>query len=84
MLDALRLPLSVEKYDLVFMDPPYYNDYVSKSLKGLIVRQYLEEGAIIAIEMEKRGSLEIPASMLVVKEKIYGNNKLIILRYEQS
>jgi len=84
LLDVMRLPSSMDKYDLVFMDPPYYKEYVGKVLNLLVERQYLSDRSIIAIETEKRGELEIPQSMRLIKEKIYGNNKLIILRYEQS
>lgn len=84
LLDVMRLPSSMDQYDLIFMDPPYYKEYVGKALNLLIERQYLANKAIIAIEAEKRSELEIPKSMHLIKEKIYGNNKLIILRYEQS
>ena len=84
LLDVMRLPNSMEKHDLIFMDPPYHKEYANKVLDILIERQYLADKAIIAIEMEKRGKLDIPDSIDLVLEKNYGNNKLIILRYEQS
>lgn len=98
LADARELALSPsEKYNLVFIDPPYYNNYVEKSLQNLVSSGYLEDGAIIVIEIEKIGIqtdlsflLLIPdsskkgARLELIKEKIYGKNKLIILRYEQK
>lgn len=84
LLDVMRLPRSIDQYNLVFMDPPYYKDYVVKALNILIERDYLSNGAIIAIEMESRGEFELPSAMQLIKKKVYGNNKLILLRYEQS
>ena len=34
--------------------------------------------------MEKREEFTMPENVSLVKEKIYGNNKLLILRYEQE
>ncbi|MDP4709289.1 MAG: 16S rRNA (guanine(966)-N(2))-methyltransferase RsmD [Rickettsiaceae bacterium] len=84
LMNALSLLHSKEQYDLVFMDPPYYNNYVTKSLNSLIEKKWLADKAIIAIEMFKRDKCEFPDSLSVIKEKIYGNNKLLILRYGQS
>ncbi|PCJ24726.1 MAG: 16S rRNA (guanine(966)-N(2))-methyltransferase RsmD [Rickettsiales bacterium] len=82
--NALLLPKSITKYDLVFMDPPYYNDMVAKSLKCLIKRDWLANGALIAIEMSARERLDLLDGLILLKEKRYGNNKLLILKYEQS
>ncbi len=84
LLSAINLSQAAYKYGLVFMDPPYYNKFVEKALISLIQNQWLENKAIIVIEMEKREDLDLPVSMSLIKEKIYGNNKLLILRYEQE
>ncbi len=83
-MNATNLSDSTYKYDLVFMDPPYYNSYVTKALRSLKVRGWLEEGAIIAIEMSKREEFQAPTGFRLVKEKTYSNNKLLILKNEQS
>ena len=84
LTDATNLPKPAGKYDLVFIDPPYYNDYVTASLDSLIKRQWLENSAIIVIEMETRQKLKLQDNLGLVKEKLYGNNKLLILKYEQG
>jgi len=83
-MNATNLSGSTYKYDLVFMDPPYYNGYVAKAVKSLQMRGWLKDGTIIAIEMSKRDEFQTPAGFRLVKEKIYGNNKLLILKNEQS
>lgn len=84
LMNATNLSYSPYRYNLVFMDPPYYNNYVIKSLKSLIAGNWLENSAIIAIEMEAKEDLELPSNLSLVKDKIYGNSKLLILRYEQN
>lgn len=84
LASAISLPLASEQYSLVFMDPPYYNQFVEKSLTSLIKNKWLKNNAIIAVEMEKREAFSMPQNIVLIKEKIYGNNKLLILRYEQE
>jgi len=84
LASAISLPLASEQFSLVFMDPPYYNKFVEKSLISLINNKWLKNNAIIAVEMEKREALAMPQNIVLIKEKIYGNNKLLILRYEQE
>jgi len=84
LMDALSLLAAKDQYNLVFMDPPYYNNYVTKALNSLIEKKWLADGAILAIEMFKKDKCELPDSLYLVKEKTYGNNKLLILRYGQS
>jgi len=50
----------------------------------LIKRQWLENRAIIAIETETGQKLKLQDNLRLVKEKLYGNNKLLILKYEQD
>lgn len=84
LASAISLPLATEQYSIVFMDPPYYNHFVEKALISLIKNNWLKNNAIIAAEMEKRETLTMPKNIVLIKEKIYGNNKLLILRYEQE
>ncbi len=82
--DATFLSKAPRKYSLVFMDPPYHNNFVIKTLICLVKNGWLTDGAIIAVEMSKRENIELIDEVQLVKEKIYGNNKLLILRYEQK
>jgi 16S rRNA (guanine966-N2)-methyltransferase len=84
LASAISLPYASSQYSLVFMDPPYYNQFVGKTLSSLIKNNWLKNRAIIVVEMERREDLELPAEIHLIKEKIYGNNKLLILRYEQE
>ncbi len=79
--DATFLSKSPRKYNLVFMDPPYFKNFVTKSLTCLVKNDWLENGTIIAVEMNKRENIELIDEVTLVKEKIYGNNKLLVLKY---
>ena len=80
-MDACTLPKALYQFDLVFMDPPYYQGLVEKALKSLAQGSWLEKGALIVIEVPKTEDITLPADMKLVKQKTYGNNKLIMLKY---
>lgn len=84
LTDATNLPISTNKYNVVFIDPPYYHGYIDKALQSLIKQDWIEDGAIIVIEMQKTEQIILPKNMYLYKEKLYNNNKLLILKYEQN
>lgn len=81
LTNALTLPKASQIYNLVFIDPPYYNNMVEKSLNNLIKNQWLQNNAIILAEVEKNKIVSFSENIHFVKEKIFGNTKLLILRY---
>lgn len=82
--DATILPKTNRKYDIVFMDPPYHNNLITKSIVCLVKNGWLTNGAIIAVETSKREDIELIKEVSLIKERVYGNNKLLVLRYEQK
>lgn len=82
--DATFLSKAPKKYNLVFIDPPYRKDLAIKSLICLVKNGWLVDNAVIAIEMDKRENIELIEKISLVKERVYGNNKLLILKYEQK
>ena len=64
-----------KKYDIIFLDPPYQNNLLNKSLKYIEEYDLLNENGIIVCEVEN----EIPKSNLkLIKEKSYGSKKIKI------
>lgn len=82
--NAISLPYSGKKYDLVLMDPPYEKNFIPKVLKSLMRESWLEDKAIIVADMSKMDNFEMPAKIVLINERKYGNSKLMIMRYEQS
>ena len=84
-INAANLPTADRKYDIVFMDPPYYNNLCPKTLECLLKNQWLENDSVIAIEIEKTASINwsLFPQLKLVKEVVYGGSKLIVAKYEQ-
>lgn len=72
--DALTfLSQSTQSYDLVFIDPPFRQDYVNRIVKMVEDNQWLNDGALIYIETEKElGLPSTPNHWQLLKEKHAG------------
>lgn len=83
--DATNLPKSSNCYDLVFIDPPYFKSLADKALISLHNKGWLNNNAVILIELSRKEDIIIPDYYIILEERKYGNSKLIILsyRYEQ-
>ncbi len=80
-INALNLPKANESFDLVFIDPPYHKDIVTKVMKLLIKNNWLRDGTIIVIEMAKLDDYALDENIEILREKLYGKSKLLVLRF---
>jgi 16S rRNA (guanine966-N2)-methyltransferase len=69
-----------EKFDVVFIDPPFRKDLVSQTCK-LLDNGWLSEQALIYVEMESESTQSLPANWQLLKEKIAGQ---VVYRLYQS
>lgn len=85
-LDAAVLEGADQQYDVVFMDPPYYKGLCPKTLNSLIKQKWLRDKSLIVMEIEKKANINFQdfPELRIIKEKTYGNSKLLITEYEQN
>ncbi|CEO17797.1 Ribosomal RNA small subunit methyltransferase D [Rickettsia monacensis] len=79
-INALNLPKANKAFDLVFIDPPYYKDIVPKVMKSLINNNWFKDGTIIVIEMAKLDDYVLDKNIEILREKLYGKSKLLVLK----
>ncbi|MFP3018253.1 MAG: 16S rRNA (guanine(966)-N(2))-methyltransferase RsmD [Candidatus Tisiphia sp.] len=77
--NAVALPSACHGFDLIFIDPPYYHNLVPKAVNALKKGQWLKDGSIIVVELAKSDDFS-DDSLQLIKEKIYGDSKLLILQ----
>lgn len=78
---AEDLPKARDKFNLVFIDPPYFKKIADKALTSLIHKDWLEKGAVIAIEQAKIEDLSFSLEHYrEITTRIYGNSKLTLLK----
>jgi len=69
---------------LVFMDPPYHQGLVGKALISLLRGQWLNDGAIIIAETEKKVDSIGVDGFEKLDHRVQGASELHILRYNKS
>ncbi|NLA72691.1 MAG: 16S rRNA (guanine(966)-N(2))-methyltransferase RsmD [Clostridiales bacterium] len=69
---------TIEKFDIVFIDPPYNSELAEKSLKS--IEQVLNKGAIVVCEAKKTSDFPEEIGGFSLKRYEYGNTTLCIYR----
>jgi 16S rRNA (guanine966-N2)-methyltransferase len=77
--DAARLGAAPQRFDLVFLDPPYRSDLALPALTGL-QDGWLSRDARIVVELGAKENLDPPEGFVVERERSYGAAKFIFLR----
>lgn len=62
---------------LVFLDPPYHQDLVQKSIKSLSENNWLDDDCFFVIETAKDESV-MSDKIEIINEKTYGDTKIIL------
>jgi 16S rRNA (guanine966-N2)-methyltransferase len=78
--DVRSLPIAKERCGLVFIDPPYFQKLASKALVNLLSKGWLDDGAVIVVEISRKEDLSVPEELEELSSRIYGNTKLVLLR----
>lgn len=69
-----------EKFDIIFLDPPFQSNLLAKSMELIATRQLLNTDGYLYLEMDKSQKLiDLPASFKILKEKIAGQVKYILV-----
>lgn len=78
--DALRvLPKLNQKFDVIYVDPPYDTDLYEKVLNTIKEKNLLTENGHIILESDYRKDFEqLPFE--IIKQKVYGKHKLTVLK----
>lgn len=75
---ATFLKKTKKKYSLIFLDPPYHNDYITASLDFLLKNNLLEDNAVLIMESDSDEEYIVPENIEIIKEKSYGRIKIRI------
>jgi len=84
-LTALRRLEKKERFDIVYMDPPYNNDIEKNALKYLATSTLIDDDCLIIIEADKHTNFDYTEDMgyNLIKEKVYKTNKHIFLERKE-
>ena len=60
------------KFDYIFLDPPYGEDFIDKALELILNYELLNEDGIVITESDKKLNLSDKYKLYLLKEKTYG------------
>jgi 16S rRNA G966 N2-methylase RsmD len=81
--EYLRAAKGKEKFDLVFLDPPYAQDILDDILRKLQESDILDKGAIIVCESDKDG-IPTPVDGWNCKLYRYGKSHVTMMRLPED
>lgn len=85
VLSSLNTLPVEHKFDLVFIDPPYKDNLISKCLLTLSESNLLNDGALIYIESDSNNPVTAtPESFSVLKEKSQGQVRFSLLSFNRA
>ena len=78
-MDALKfLDKTQEKFDIIFVDPPYMAGLYSLVIEKIQKKQLLDKNGILILETPLE--YQLPQYITVVKEKKYGDTKIYFVK----
>ena len=68
-------------FDVIFLDPPYATDFITKSIFSIVDNHLLAQDGIIVCESDSLERIDVPLCLKIVKSKKYGDKVVAILQY---
>ena len=73
-----------QKFDFVFLDPPYHSELYEISQELLLSKQWIKKTSTLICECSSNSLARIHNGWELVKEKSYGNTSLLFLTPNQA
>lgn len=79
--DAIRtLGNRKDKFDIIFMDPPYALEGIDELIKMIAEFDLLEEEGYIILERSTKSIVNLPQNLVLWKEKVYKTTTLSFIK----
>ena len=72
--------LSKEKFDIIFLDPPYKTNYIEEAIKLIDKYNILSDKGIIVCESDNLDRIIYSDNYKSIKDKKYGDKYIVILK----
>ena len=82
--DAAKPPAAPHACSLAFLDPPYHGDLVVPCLTGLAAQGWLEDGALVVVEVAADEDFTPPPGFAIADERPRAAARLVFLVYRSS
>ena len=84
--DAISfLKRSAGAFDLIFADPPYdLEGAMEGTLAGIVAHSVLTVDGVLVYELRSSDAYEVSKDWIVVRNKVYGDTRVLILRLKRD
>lgn len=79
--DAIGAPKDGSSCDYAFLDAPYEQGLSEPALAHLAANGWLNDGAIVVVEVARGEALDPPPGFVTLKEKTYGAARAVFFTY---
>ena len=79
--DNLNLKKIENKFDVIFLDPPYKEKKLFEILENILHSKLLKDEGVIIIHRHKKEVEQFPIKFQIIDEKFYGISKVIFGNY---
>jgi len=69
-----------ERFDLIFLDPPYIDKNIEKLIEIIFNKRLLKKNGIIILHRKKEANEKFPNYLNILEERIYGISKVIFAK----
>lgn len=69
-----------EKFDIIFLDPPYNMDFIETALRGILEHDILADEGIIVLESDGTDFHDEYASLSVYRQRKYGRTYITVYK----
>ena len=77
IFDQLNFNNFKNKFNIIFMDPPYKEKKIPKLLIKVIENNILDKNGVLILHRYKKEKDEFPSNFNIIEEKTYGISKII-------
>ncbi len=78
-IEFLSILCNLEKFDIIFADPPYNFEYLWKICDLAMTKEILNDNGIIIYETESKRNEIIHPDFQIIKQKVSGNAKFYFI-----
>ena len=77
ILNGITLKVLNNKFDIIFLDPPYKEKNLKKILDNIFSEKLLNDNGVIIIHRHKNENDQFSENLKIIEEKKYGISKII-------
>ncbi len=81
ILNNLEITTLDQKFDIIFVDPPYKENNLNKLLNTILKIKLINDEGILIIHRHRKQKDKFPSSFEIIEEKVYGISKIIFGTY---